>query len=400
MPRLIQSLWSAAFLLTALLRGMPQAAAPSGGVQPPDTGHPVPSTPPPVSVYSALAKSDIVVLPVPAPNVFDSGGVCDAKGNLFAVFSLVGPPAPGQPLNFDSMKSAPIQRVSPAAKSVTSFPIQPPPDYASAERVSYNVDPQGKLYVLIRAFREPPGKAKHVLPDYAVLRYNDDGSLDTTVKLDSIPGRIFTPFRFAVFSNGWLLVSGPSRLAETGADEPIAAVFNSFGKFISELDKPLGTASSSASPAASRLPSALPSSAIAASSMTGSPDGNVYLVVPLSPTRVFAISPAGAVVSQFAISPQATGLDASDLTFASQVSVVGGTLLAITFDTSPTELSSTPRTHLVTLDRMSGAIRAVIDVASQVPASLFPACAPSIDSWYFLGSSTDQRLTLQKFFLR
>ncbi len=351
--------------------------------------------------FTSLVHGESIVLPEPSPVLVSSGSVCDAKGNLFVILGEGPHPSPEHPLDRGEIYfHSPIRRVSPTAKAVTAFPLRTPQGYAAGTRDSFNVDPEGRLYILLRAYHVVPAPGPKPPADYVILPLNDDGSAGTPIVLEAIPGRTFKPLRFAVFANGTLLVAGLSPNPGTGAEDSIAAIFNPFGKFVADVPVPYSLRASTG-PIRSSIDYVAPALPIVyLSAMTSAPDGNIYYVVVSDHPHVFAISPTGAIVKDFSILPSATGLDSTQMGVAAQISVVGGTSLAIVFGPVPGPGRASPETYFVSLDINSGQVTTVVDVGPALKSDLFPACAPSLDSWYFLGSSPDRHLTLEKFFLR
>lgn len=365
---------------------------------------PAETAPPVHRLYSTLVKGDAMPLPVQGSigGLF-SGSVCDAKGDLFAMFGTGLSAGAGQPVNTpDVYQTTPIRKVSPSTSGVpsaTSYSTQPPPGYAARQRVWFNADPDGRLYELIRASKDPPAQGAHILPDPMIVRYNDDGSIDTAVKLDGIPGKSFEPLNFAPFANGMFLVAGLGKGSKSEPFPPIAAVFDSFGKFIAEVrqeDQELGLGDVPGT-ARYRGKAAQPNPF---GPMASAPDGNVYVVMQLSEPHVFAISPAGMIVKDFAIPSRGAGLDRDDLSYTNGMGVVSRTWLAIAFDRAPSQSAPMPHTTLVLVDLVSGDIAAAIDLNSAVPPTAFPVCAVAQDTWYFLAQAADGRPELVKYLLK
>ena len=76
-------------------------------------------------------------------------------------------------------------------------------------------------------------------PDSLIVKYKDDGTVDSVVKLESPRrDRHFEAWRFAAFLDGTFLVTGAYLTDEHIPGEPVTRIFNRGGAFVQPLELP------------------------------------------------------------------------------------------------------------------------------------------------------------------
>jgi hypothetical protein len=189
------------------------------------------------------------------------------------------------------------------------------------------------VYALLTALEESKEKSP---PSFFVAKYKDDGSVDSFFKLGDVPEGHIQPLRFAVFRDGSLLVTGTA--VEGDQFRAFAATLDRSGAFVTGVKLPhdveptslkatVGAVSDEEDPAAvstagegapqeakrhaavgKRKAEASPVSVVSNGSTISAPDGNVYVLRPTDPARLYVVSPSGEVVRQFEIPSPAHGL--------------------------------------------------------------------------------------------
>jgi len=132
---------------------------------------------------------------------------CDSRGNVYARISDGPRPFP------------PVVKISADASEITTFSPEAEPTIRRENATEYAVGPGGEFYFM--AGRREEGKQKILF-----LRYRSDGSLDSTITLDTL----LVPLKFAVFSTGDFFITGMTWVnSAKETREPFTAVANRFG---------------------------------------------------------------------------------------------------------------------------------------------------------------------------
>jgi hypothetical protein len=357
-----------------------------------------------------LREEETVSLAVPPPTAVVTGRKCDSKGNIYLVYSGSVAEMMNRP---NASWDLPITRVPLESDEVTQYPTKPMSDYHTQYRESFNVDRWGTVYGLVTAF--PPAKEGHVPePDHFIIRFKDDGSVDSTVQLTAPkPGR-FTPDSFDVFSDGSFLVTGIDFVSADGRGRrPLTGIFDRSGRFIRELtltndvspdssEKEGGSGTVPVSPDQQEAaqPGSKPTTthswavAVGQGGIISGPDGNLYLLRASDPIRLYGISPGGEVIHQVEIRSPEKGLELLELSFVDERSlfvefspVADGTAAKADFGS---------KTTLGLIDLETGKVTAIY----QTPANMFnlvPGCPISSNEFSFLGTGKDGKLALVKF---
>lgn len=189
------------------------------------------------------------------------------------------------------------------------------------------VDPQGKKRLatfVVSSTIDPPvwhtgyfaidsnGKVQQLADlrdslDRLVIKFNKDGSYESSVKLDAPPGfQDWSPTQLAVFANGDLLVAGYKHDNETRRIRiPFTGLFNANGKFKKEIvladDDDIRKMGEDQDRRVTDAVHPFGNRAIDLALMEAADDGNIYFMRRLSPAIVYAISPVGEVLRRFTI---------------------------------------------------------------------------------------------------
>jgi hypothetical protein len=341
----------------------------------------------------SLREQGRVHFSAPPPLMIETNMKCDHDGNIYAAYS-------GTPLPPDS-GALPVRKIpTDSAESIVKYSLQNLPDYQSAERLDYDVNPWGTVYYLLRAYRHWP-RLKHELPDLAVAKFKDDGTLDSVTKLESTGEGYLQANLFAAFPYGGFLVTGtlvedPVRHLE----RPFTGIYDRSGQFVREVELSGDvTADSGAKDAEKAGPSKKGASAakgvdwmlaVSEGNMIGAPDGNVYLLRASNPPRLYAISAGGEVVKALTLRFDASGLTPTGMSLA------GETHALIEFGHFPTGNPSEDKKYhsvLALVDLATGKVTGTFGA----PTGVLPGCATSNDELLFLGTSKQGTLDVVKF---
>ena len=281
----------------------------SGG-PPPKTLAPSQSPAPPAA---ALYEAERVHFSAPPPVATLATTQCDAEGNVYIQYlsslqSLVQNPQRG-------LGNAPLTRVSVKSKKTTIFQMPAPEGYTAAFDHRFFIMPRGDVYELMIAYRHPRDFDGPNWPDTFVVRFKDDGTVDSLTKLEPPPEVHFTAMRLGVFGDGTFLVTG---LEVAGRRQlpanHLTAWFDRAGAYKGPITladdiqstgfppKAAGAAPPSPGEGGNTGVSQSPEGPagpwfqqVQASFMLPSPDGSLYLIRATSPALVYVVSPGGVV---------------------------------------------------------------------------------------------------------
>ena len=164
---------------------------------------------------------------------------------------------------------------------------------------------------------------------HLIVKCDDSGNVDSYFKLGGVPTGRFQPHRFAMFSDGLVLVSGDV-FKDGGDSDSVTAMFDRAGQFatfvrLSDGPEPTPTAGAGSGVGATeragltaaaedgkleekKAPITVPEGlAISA------PGGNVYLLRGGTHPRLYVISPVGEAIRDFAVPVPAPGLSATTM---------------------------------------------------------------------------------------
>lgn len=358
-----------------------------------------------------LREDGTVSLAAPPPTAVVTGRKCDSKGSIYLVYS-------GTVAEMMNRANAswdlPITRVSLESDEVTQYPTISMPDYNMQYRESFNVDRWGIVYGLVTAF--PPPKEGHAPePDHFIIKFKDDGSVDSTVQLmGPKPGR-FMPNSFDVFSDGTFLVTGIDVVSPDGRERrPLTGIFDRSGRFVRELtltddvspspsEKEGESGKPPVSPDQHEAAQPGPNSttpahswavAVGQGGIISGPDGNLYLLRASDPVRLYGISPGGEVIHQVEIRSPGKGLELLELSFVDEQS------LFVEFSPVASGLDANPdfgsKTTLGLIDLGTGKLTATYQTPANM-SNLVPGCPISSNEFSFLGTGKDGKLAVVKF---
>jgi hypothetical protein len=371
-----------------------------------------------------LFPRETIPLPAPPPLLVVSGTKCDLNGNIYLVSSSAPQAVLGQR---DGITFLPIQKLSIGSRTVVQYAIPTIPDYMYLRRIEFDVDGRGNVYALFDAsIKEDQDKPRS---DYLIVKYKDDGTMDSFAKIRGFPDRDFLfpiqPIRLAAFPDGNFLVSGTT-LGPRGLGA-FTAVFDRGGTFVTDVkvphdvepvpfkEVPDSSAQTSGQEAASAEPSggsqkgegeghsqsarrrrstADPTTVLSGGFAITAPDGNLYMLRATDPLRLYVVSPGGVVEREFEITSPAPGLDPIHMAMA------GNSNLFIQFGPvakgRPDEDLNATRLIAV-FDLSTGRATAIYRLAPTESGFNVPACAASPYEFLFVGTSESNELKVVRY---
>ena len=365
-----------------------------------------PSKPPTATLYEA----ETVQFPSPPPTVTATGTLCDERGNIYLQYLASVQLLMSQVRN-GGVSNVPLTRVSLESKKTTAFRVPAPEGYPHYYDRGFYVTPRGHVYVLIEAYRYGKDyKEDPNWPDSFVVKYQDDGSVDSITKLGLPQDVHFSPSKLGVFGDGTLLVTGTEVSGPRHAPSKVfTGVFDRAGTYVGPVTltddvqpgapqpgaigeestpSPAETGKESGASGARDLAWAID---VRQGRMVGSPDGNIYLIRDTSPARVYVVSPGGVVTRQFRITPPERGMKPIKVSFGGQ----GG--LLVEFSTPATRDSSRSHTVVGLVDPESGNI---VQVVASPPDAGVLGCVSQKNEFLFLRTSKDEHLEVAGFVSR
>ncbi|HET7209657.1 MAG TPA: hypothetical protein VFI95_24005 [Terriglobales bacterium] len=261
----------------------------------------------PLPVPVGLTKIATVQLSAASPSTVQAGAKCDSQGNIYAVWSDSSTP----PMAWEEV----IRKLAVKSGEIVPYRIPPIDGYKRQFTSSFNVGPDGALFILVRA--QPGDTVLATKPrTYFVDKFDADGSFDSRVQLDG-PSDDFDPHNFAVFADGRFLVLGMARSdAKSGSWRPFARIFNPDGRFATAVE--FATDSKIKFPGMTRESGGETDAAAGSllavdlSSMTSDPNGNVYITLAGTPMQVIVVSASGEVQREITLKAPAVGLTSAE----------------------------------------------------------------------------------------
>lgn len=359
-----------------------------------------------------LYESGRIQFSAPPPTLVQTGVQCDANGNIYVLYGA----------SFEATYiarrrgvSLPVSKISLDSKRVVQFPVGELQGYAEYQRRSYYVDPNGKFYGLVLAYLPNESYKGPRWADSLVVKYKDDGTVDSVVKVGAASGKHFQGWRLAVFLDGSFLITGAEMSEENRPARPFTAIFDAAGTVVAPLklshdahpprDNPAESGHKSERENRASEDEALSTNQrnggqdavqwmldVQQGLMAGSLNGNVYLLRASSPAQLYAISSAGSIVRSLEIKPPEPGMRPI------QMSLAGQNSLLIELSTGPSR--GHPETHetLAVVDPGTGRIVDIYHLPSK--ANQIPACASSRNEFLFLNTSKDSHLEVVKYAAR
>jgi hypothetical protein len=372
-----------------------------------------------------LYPTETIHFSAPPPTAFESEIKCGPNGGIYAVYGSAPPARLFQFNQPGGIFRAPGRKVSISPKGLTEYPIPALSGYGSASRVSCDVRADGTLFALVNAARRGSGGA--LKRGSFIVEYNDDGTVDSRLRVGNEPGKRIQPLRMAVFGDGNFLLSGTTVLPHRALGT-FAGIFDRQGTFITPLkvgraiahpEKPqergAGAASKEPAPpgsakapkqrsakkqtaasereAEAKNPVSLESSTLSVSSQ----DGNVYVLQGTSAATLYAVSPAGYVVRKFDLKPPEPGM--SPL----QMAAAGPGYLFIYYGrigVAVTNKNPGKPNYITVLNSETGHVTAAYRMPKAYVGFAVPACADSPDGFLFLGASKDNHLEVVRYAAR
>ena len=304
---------------------------------------------------------------------------CGPEGDIYAIYS-------GNPSA--ELRDSPIRRVSVSSQRVTEYPVPAIPGYEKLARISFDVAADGTLYELLRAHpqsRSPSdSKAKYA---YLIVKFKEDGTLDTYFSLGEVRGQQVRPRSLAVFADGNSLVFGTSN--EKGAhDDPsegFAAILDATGRFrapVTLYEPATADASKASAEAKGPLARELTSSQLS----FGSPNGNSYV---FRGGHLAVVSETGSVYHDFKLAPP------SDELSPMQMAAAGAGYFFIAYDyfaTGAPGENAQSRVMISVANAETGEVTAVYRMAHGETDFALSSCAVSTRDFVLLGSDDQNHL--------
>lgn len=336
-----------------------------------------------------LHRAQVTRFTAPGPAAVATRIKCGPGGDSYAMYSST---------SHQEMRSAPIRRVSVSSRSVTEYPIPAISGYEKLARHSFDVGADGMLYALLQANPQPGSKSKPD-PVNLIVKYKDDGRLDSYITLGEVPGKHIFPTSLAVFAEGSFLVSGTTleKTADGTSLGVFSAIFDRNGTFLApvtlmKLDAP---AESSGFPdqrgappktvqqkAVEKEKHSLNAVPLASSlDSFSSPDGNIYVFQ--GDGRLDIVSPSGSVEHEFKLRPPAEGLSGL------QMSAAGPGFLFVFYDhlaTGEAGESSRYRGMISVVYPQTGEVTAIYRMPQAETDFSVAACAASPNDFLFLSA--------------
>jgi hypothetical protein len=357
----------------------------------------------------ALFPAESIPFSAASPVVLLSETKCDLKGNVYVVQSGI-PPSPFS--QSSGISALPVSKLSTGSKSLVAYPVPGLDGYRGVVRSDFDVSGDGHLYSLLEALDSSEKKSQG-LPSFFIAKYHDDGSVDSHFKLGDAPERHIQPFRFAMFRDGNVLVTGTA-VAEGEPLRPFIAVLDRAGRFVKYVNvsdgaQPVPMTSGDPSPersAAAGKEAAEHSQndfAVALSNssfMVSAPDNNVYLLRGADRSRLNVISSAGEVVRVFEVSAPAPGLTATNMGMAGpeKVFISFGRVQGASAGSAG---SVGPYSLISVISPQTGEVSAVYRLEKEAEAFDVPGCAASSYNFLFVGDTADhQHLAVTRYLPR
>lgn len=333
-----------------------------------------------------LHRGEVIPFNTPGPYTITSKIKCGPGGDIYAIYS-----------SGRDISSAPIRRISVSSRSVTEYPISTISGYKILARASFDVSADGTLYALFQAAPQSGSDSKSD-PVYLIVKYKDDGQVDSYFPLGDVPGKQIQPTSIAMFGADNSLVSGITLLKNPGGTSPgvFSATFDRGGTFrapvtLMKLDT---RGKSSASPKSpdpnSRDHGGAVSLASSLLSFSAS-DGNVYV---LQGNRLDAVSPFGSIEHEFEVPPPA------DKLIPFQMAAIGASHLFVRYDhlsTGDLAEDNKYRGTITVLQLLTGEVTLVYRMPQGDNGFAVAACAASLTDFLFLGADEQGRLVVEHY---
>lgn len=369
-----------------------------------------------------LQQGETIRFSAPAIGIMQSAMQCGTSGDIFLVYGT-NPRAVLASSN--GAAPLPIQKVSPVSQVVTPFAVQSLGDYQAFRRSKFSVGRRGTVYALYTAFRHSRGLGIGVeleqleRPAHVIVKFNEDGSVDSTIVLENPPAGRLDPMLFDAFPDGQFLVTGTVSVGPgLGKTTPFTGIFDRSGAFEQQLKLPhdvrprlhanAGGATTGGSRKAASAPrKKVPRSrkgmeaknppvnwqfAVGEGSIFSGPTDNLYLLRKSNPPELYVVSSDGQVVREFRIRPPRPGLSLIEIGPAGE-----GDLFAQFVGPASKEHGPNGPVLMTfsVIDAASGETLAAYRFPPKV--GLLPGCAEGPNTFEFLGSTKDHKLKVVDF---
>lgn len=348
-----------------------------------------------------LYPAGTVRFSAPPPIAVTSGVQCDANGNIYAAYaqSLSRRYAPAK---------LPLTRLSLDSQSVVQFRVPTPEGYAFAQSQGFYVEPDGSVYGLLVAYRHWHGAtAPPSSPVPLVVTYHSDGTVDSVIKLQLPEGVLVQPSRLAVFPDGNLLITGLTLSSGGRMPHPtgvFTGIFDRGGGYVGPITlpgdvkpkpvpvlkpgqtPPRANAKATTNPKTPHKPAGFWLMDVLGGLTLGSPDGNVYVIRPSSPVRVYVLSSVGTVLHKLLIKPPKPGMRPIEASLTSEGAIF------MQFSQAPG--AGNTQTVLALADPTTGKIT---ETFKEPPRAGIPACVSPQNEILFLKESKAGKLEVAKF---
>ncbi len=325
-----------------------------------------------------LHRAEVIRFNKPGPAAVSSKIRCGPGGDIYAIYSST---------SSREMSSAPITRLSMFSRSVTEYPIPAIAGYEKLMRLSFDVSADGILYALLQAVPQSGSDSKPD-PVYLIVKYKDDGQIDSYIAIREELGKQIRPTSLAMFGADNSLVSGTASQKTSDGITSIgvfSAIFDRGGTFrapvtLMKLATPAESGDSPA-PKASSTPVSLASSLLT----VGASD---YIYV-LQDAHLDVVSLSGSVDHEYALRSPADKLSAT------QMASTGGGYLFVVYDhiaTGELDESNKYRSMITVIYSQTGEVTNLYRMPQAEPDFVVPACAASLSDFLFLSSDEQNYL--------
>lgn len=207
-----------------------------------------------------LTRAETIPFGGPAAVGASARNYCDAEGNVYLQYTTAKPRiGPGQVVVPVSPQNQPVTKLSLDSQSTTEFAVHSLDGYRSLTPILFSVDQGGEVYRLYQAQPASLPYRGFLSLRYVVVKFNEDGSVDSAVRLQNPPHSMLDVTSFVAFADGNLLATGilsPAPASES--DEagtpytprlkivhhtpsgygPFTGIFDSSGRFVQQLTLP------------------------------------------------------------------------------------------------------------------------------------------------------------------
>lgn len=336
-----------------------------------------------------LMKTGTIQFSIASPTAVEVGAKCDSEGNIYAVWS------DSASVGDTTTASEPVRELAVKSKEILTFRTPPLDGYKRQFRWSFNLGPDGSLFILVRAQVEDQPTASGS-PTYFVEKFKKDGSFDSRVQLDGPSGELFEPYNFAVFADGRFLILGTTRAdAKTGNWRPFAGMFDSDGRFATKVEfaGAAGVTYPGVAQGGGDESNASGGSLLAVdlSSMTSDPDGDVYIRLAGSPMQVIVVSPSGEVEREIKLKAPVAGLTSAE----SGVAESG--LMYVHFSRLNGAPPTVPAGMIGILNVNAGQYDRLYDLPTDANEQSLGVCGDSHGNFLFVESNPKSKLEVDKY---